>query len=97
MRLVVTDAAAADIAEAADWYEARQAGLGETFVAAVDVALEQILEHPLRFRVAHAPWRRALLPRFPYCTFYRADQEQVLVLAVLHGSRDPSHRLGRRP
>lgn len=89
MRLVVTDAAAADVAAAADWYEAPREGLGEAFVAAVDVSIEQILEQPLRCRVVHPALRRALLPRFPCCIFCREDQDQVLVLAVLHGSRDP--------
>ena len=97
MTLLVTDAAAADVAEAAVWYEARQPGLGEVFVVTVDVMLEQIHEHPLRCRVVHAALRRALLPRFPYSIFYCVDHDHLVVLGVLHGSRDPSVWLDRRP
>ena len=66
-------------------------------MAAVDVVLEQTLEHPLRCRVVHATVRRALLPRFPYCIFYRVDQDHVVVLAVLHGRRDTSDWPDHRP
>ncbi len=73
MKLIVAEAAAADVAEAAAWYDERQPGFGEVFLAAVDVLLDQIVEHPLRHRVAHASLRRALLPRFPYGVFYRVE------------------------
>ena len=39
MRLVVRDAAEADITEAARWYEQRSPGLGTEFLRAVDVTL----------------------------------------------------------
>lgn len=90
MRLAVADAAAADIEEAAAWYESRRHGLGDVFLAAVDGMLDQLLEHPLRRPLVDADLRRALLPGFPYGVFYRFDRDQVLVLAVIHGRRDPS-------
>jgi plasmid stabilization system protein ParE len=33
--------------------------------------------------------RRALTRRFPYAIFYLVDEEQVVVIAVFHSSRDP--------
>ncbi len=32
----------------------------------------------------------ALVSRFPYAVFYRAESKRVVVLAVLHTARDPS-------
>ena len=32
----------------------------------------------------------ALVCRFPYAVFYRAESKRVVVLAVLHTARDPS-------
>jgi plasmid stabilization system protein ParE len=90
VRLAVTDAAAADIAEAAAWYESRRRGFGDVFMAAVVGMLGQLVEHPLRHPLADPALRRALLPGFPCCIFYRCDEDQILVLAVLHGRRDPS-------
>ena len=46
MRLVVREAAEADIAEAARWYEQRSAGLGGEFLRAVDVTLAEITRIP---------------------------------------------------
>ncbi|HEX5051997.1 MAG TPA: type II toxin-antitoxin system RelE/ParE family toxin [Planctomycetota bacterium] len=96
MRLVVADAAAVDMAEAAAWYQHREPGLGETFLAATDALLEHIVEHPRRFRIAYAALRRALVPRFPYCVFYRVESELVLVVAVMHGRRNPTAWQQRR-
>jgi hypothetical protein len=39
--------------------------------------------------------RRTKLPGFPYLTYYRVLSDRVEVIAVLHGSRDPSVWQGR--
>lgn len=89
MKLSVSEAAARDIAKIAIWYEGRERDLGERFLDAVDAFLEGLEEHPLRYRIAHGPWRRALMPRFPYCIFYRVMADEVFVIGVFHGRRDP--------
>lgn len=33
--------------------------------------------------------RRALLRRFPYCVFYIVLSNEIVVLACVHGHRDP--------
>jgi plasmid stabilization system protein ParE len=48
---ILRAAAAADVEEAYDWYEAQREGLGDEFLAAVQAALESILNHP-----EAAPW-----------------------------------------
>ena len=50
-RLRIRLAAEADVAEAAQWYNERQLGLGEKFVREVDQAIVRILENPLAFPV----------------------------------------------
>jgi hypothetical protein len=49
VRLVVREAAEADIAEAARWYEQRSLGLGSEFLRAVDVTLAEITRVPERY------------------------------------------------
>jgi plasmid stabilization system protein ParE len=95
MRLVVTDAATDDMMAAASWYEDHRDGLGSEFLAACDVMLEVIREHPHRHAVVHGGRRRALVPRPPYC-IYRARQDEVVVLAVSHGRRHPRQWQERR-
>ena len=91
MRLVVREAAEADIAEAARWYEQRSLGLGSEFLRAVDVTLAEITRVPQRYPLVRGGARRALLRRFPYAVFFVATPELVSVFACLHARRDPRH------
>ena len=50
-RLHIRLAAEADVAEAAQWYDQRQPGLGEKFLREVDRAITRVLENPLAFPV----------------------------------------------
>jgi len=89
VRLVVRDAAEADITEAARWYEHRSPGLGTEFLRAVDVTLTEIVRMPERYPVVRGEARRALLRRFPYAVFFVATPDLVSVLACMHARRDP--------
>jgi plasmid stabilization system protein ParE len=89
--LYVRPAAAADFEEAHRWYEQQSSGLGEEFLAAVSEVFQALSENPKRYRVVHRDTRRALLRRFPYGIFYRVMEDDVVVVACFHGSRNP-HR-----
>ena len=95
MELLVRAAAAADVEEAYLWYQRQRAGLGEEFLAAMDATLCDIATHPTTYPVIHREARRALLRRFPYAIFYRVYGETIIVIACMHGRRDPSHWKGR--
>jgi len=89
VRLVVRDAAEADILEAARWYEARSPGLGHEFPHTVDVALAEITCMPERYPLVRGTVRRALLRRFPCAVFFVAAPDLLSVLACMHARRDP--------
>ncbi len=89
MPILIRPAAAADIDEAFLWYERQQAGLGEEFLAEVQAALEKVVARPARYPVVHRETRRVLVHRFPYGIFYRVYGERVVVVACMHGRRDP--------
>ena len=72
------------------WYEKERSGLGLAFQVAVDEALSRIAAHPTIFRLVRGPVRRAVLKRFPYTIYFLAELDRVVVLAVYHGSRDPT-------
>ena len=48
-RVVVRPAATADIEDAYGWYESRQPGLDEQFLAALRSVQERLLDHPESF------------------------------------------------
>ena len=95
MQLLVRPAAAADIEETYLWYQRQRVGLGEEFLAAVDAILCDISAHPKTHPVIHRETRRALLRRFPYAIFYRLYGETIIVVACMHGRRDPKRWKGR--
>ena len=89
-RVAVRPAAATDIEDAYQWYEAQQLGLGEEFLTALNATRDQIVEHPEAFPILHRNTRRALIPRrFPYGVFYRIDEDVIIIVACMHAKRDP--------
>ena len=95
-RLVLNDAAVADILEQADWY-AVQAGevLAKRWEKAVTIAVLRAVSRP----AAGAPCafrspelqgiRRTTISGFPkHLLFYRFDEGEIHILRVVHGARD---------
>lgn len=89
MQLLVRPAAAADIDDAFLWYEQQRPGLGADFLRTVDNALAAIQRSPQLHAVIHRNTQRALLRRFPYGIYYRIYPDSIVVVACMHGRRDP--------
>lgn len=79
-----------DLVDAATWYEERRPGLGRQFLDEARAVLSSISEAPLAYHVVHRSARRALMRRFPFGIFYLVEPDQVVVIGILHGSRDPN-------
>ncbi len=97
-RVTYTPEAEQDVAEAYDWYEAREPGLGEDFLRCVEACVLTIQRHPQLYPVAVDEFRRALVRRFPFEVFYEPTGERIIVYSVFHCSQDPQKwrsRLGR--
>ena len=75
--------------EIEDWYEEQQPGLGHEFRDMADAVIARIADNPLAYPERYRGARRALLRRFPYVVWYRALEDLVIVLACVHGRRDP--------
>lgn len=78
-----------DIEEAAFWYESQIVGLGHDFINIVSEAFEKISQQPHAYPVVYRETRRLLTNRFPFGVYYKIDKEIVVVIAVMHSSRDP--------
>lgn len=88
-RIIFKPEAEVDLAEAHDWYEERDFGLGAEFIRAVTACLEQIQRQPEIYPVTHKNVRQGVMRRFPYSVFYFVSGETLYVAAVFHSSRDP--------
>jgi plasmid stabilization system protein ParE len=51
--------------------------------------LQRVVEQPELYPSVHRTTRRILIHRFPFGVFYRVEMDSVVVVAVMHGSRDP--------
>ena len=89
MQIAVRPAAAADIDEAVLWYEGQRSGLGHEFLAAAQSLIVAVARYPLRYPVVRRNTRRALLRRFPYAIYFRIYDEVIVVVACMHGRRNP--------
>lgn len=75
--------------EAQEWYESQSPGLGDEFIAAMELQYRRLEQAPLLYAEVIPGVRRALLPRFPYGLFYAVRENLIHVLAVLHNARNP--------
>ena len=100
MTVVLGEHAIDDLRRARDRYAQVDPALSERFADAVDAVIARIMAFP-----HGAPpvdgfpgLRRARVRRFPYGVFYRDSPDGdpvILVVRVLHGSRDTSAHLGQ--
>jgi plasmid stabilization system protein ParE len=80
-----------DLESGLAWYHEQRPGLGHKFISAFEQAVSGILRFPDSHPCVHGNVRRCLLRRFPYGVFYMVEADCIIVLAVMHASRDP-HR-----
>jgi plasmid stabilization system protein ParE len=77
------------IEEAATWCEQQSLGLGQEFLDQVLRVFEKLSGQPTLYPEVHRKTRRALTRRFPFGVYYRLQGQSIVVVAVMHGSRNP--------
>jgi len=95
MKLLIHPEASADIREEAEYYEARQRGLGLAFLQEIDI--ESIIAMPKAFPVRRKNIRVFILPRFPFSVFCRISESEhhLEVLVVRHHARRSDYGMHR--
>ncbi len=83
--------ALAEYEAAALYYAHRDPQVGQRFVAAVEDAIDRILDSPTRWRILDEDVRRCLTRVFPYGVLYTIEPDFVLIVAVMHCSREPGY------
>ena len=92
--------ARAEFDSATDWYEARQAGLGDDFIAEGSSCVQRIVGSPQLYgRIRGCPagrdFRVAPIDRFAYLIIYEPCGTEIVILAVSH-ARSASRAWKRR-
>ena len=91
-----------ELYQAALWYEDREPGVGLRLLAAFDVARLRISERADRLPLLERlPFkrdiRRTFLKRFPFMVVCELFPDEVVILAVAHGSQKPFYWSDRLP
>ena len=89
-RLISEPPADLDVEAAFEWYENERPGLGVEFLDELRATYNRIAAGPAKYQELRGGIRRALLRRFPYAVYFAIEGDVVVVVAVLHVSRDPA-------
>lgn len=96
MRYVFHPEALTEYAEVVQYYTEQRVEVAQAFVDAVEDAVYRIREAPTRWSVIDEDVRRCLTRKFPYGILYTVEQDYILILAVMHCSREPGYWKNRR-
>lgn len=77
------------------YYNLQSEGLGYEFASEVKRTLERIDQYPEAWFQLSKRTRRCRTNRFPYGIIYQIRNETLLIVAVMHLSRDPQAWRGR--
>lgn len=89
-RLVAEPRVDLDVAATFTRYEIEQGGLGQEFLDELRATYDRVADGPLKYQHLRAGIRRALVHRFPYAVYFAIEADAIVVLTVLHVSRNPA-------
>ncbi|MGH7201454.1 MAG: type II toxin-antitoxin system RelE/ParE family toxin [Planctomycetaceae bacterium] len=89
--LVYHPAVDEELAEAVDFYEARQQGLGRRFFEEYLQAIDRIQEDPLTDFLSDKGTRILRIQRFPLGIVFKESSDRISVAALYHFSRRPNY------
>lgn len=88
--LIIRKEAEQDIQSAFEWYQQRQASLGQSFLSEIEAKLDAIENRPALYGDIGLGVRRAICHRFPYYIYFIDNEAQIIVIGVLHQRRHPA-------
>lgn len=86
---LVKPAAQLEFDEAVDWYRKRSPQLAARFAFEVHRVFESICKQPQIYGFVSKNVRFARTDTFSYAVYFCVDETEVVVVAILHTSRDP--------
>lgn len=96
MKYVFHPEALAEYAEAVQYYAQQRTEVAQAFINAIEDAVYRIQESPTRPPVLDEDVRRCLTRKFPYSILYTIEPDYILILAVMHCSREPGYWKSRK-
>lgn len=89
MEIIFLSPAKAELTDTISYYNMQSEGLGYEFAAEVKRTLGRIVRYPEAWFKLSKRTRRCRTNRFPYGVIYQLRKETLLIVAVMHLSREP--------
>lgn len=81
---------------AALYYESKTRHAGWKFYEAIEIQLQNIMDHPLAYPPVLRTLRQAPVPKFPYHLVFQLDEDNnIRIIAVAHQKRKPGYWVNR--
>ena len=91
MKIIFSELARKEMADAIRFYENRVHGLGKRLESEIVRASSRISEHPEAWPVERGTIRKCLLHKFPYKLVYSVETDHIFVIAFAHQRRMPNY------
>ena len=87
-KLKILPRAKSDLSEISLWYENIQNGIGKRFLKNVSFEMKIVKNNPMSFQIRYDKTRVLLIKKIPYLIHYEIIDDEILIKAVIHTSRD---------
>jgi toxin ParE1/3/4 len=84
----IDEVAAAQLLDAALWYEEKRQGLGDDLILCFEEGIEIICNSPF-FEERYLNFRLYNIHRFPYQIIYYIEGDFIVLAAFFHAKQDP--------
>ena len=91
MRFRWNEDALDDYQEAAHYYGCRELGLDERFVECIESAIESVCDSPKSWPLLEDDVRRRVVGVFPYSIIFIEHDNVIVIVAIMHDSREPGY------
>lgn len=88
MKVVIRPLAESDIRALEAYYENIRVGLASGVLTRLETLLALITAHPRMYAIKVQDIRAVRIRRTPYVLYYVVLEEEIHVIAVMHGARD---------
>ncbi len=95
MVIEILEIARREYAEAREFYEIEQPGLGAQFEDQIRHSLLRIRQYPKAWPAERKEIRRYIVHKFPYKILYSIQADKIVVLAFAHLHRQPDYWVDR--
>lgn len=88
--VILQPEAEADLDEAFEYLQGAKKNLGFDLLEKLTDVIILLESNPFLFQKIDGEKRRAIIKRFKYNVIYKVKEQKVFIIAIIHGSKNPS-------